>query len=264
MLDPLLTDLMDQDVPTTSEVQTKCMLGSHIAAFNPYLSLNSPGLPDSFYATLSIYNQFSLVSCQKYIHDEEMVAVTMDKSVGFVMATQARYPDTIFYSLSRDDWDVERSSINLLLVDELSSDLEGLVIQAKEYNALGVDLCFCSEPSEYKVGLVCDVVRVGGMAIVEVESEPNSDWLLLLLSNFSRVVAYKPATVSPVAAHFYLVCTGREQQLEVTLRARARQLGDQLTFLEEHRQRCVHQIVAGVQNSNRVDVHQAKLNYLSV
>lgn len=165
MLDPALQQLTTQPSASTSSASTRTrspsdpILRADVERFNPFLSLVSSDLPDSFYPVLSIYSAFSLVSCNRTRHDEGLACVSLDHTSGFIMATQGRYPDSVFFTLYRDDWDVDRSGVNLEAVMQQASSLNELKIYTLTSNSLGVDVCFCSMPTTEKLEIVVSDTR---------------------------------------------------------------------------------------------------------
>ena len=267
MLDPWLRFIeLPVSLSNDSSIipQKSYVRGSALIKFNPFLSLVKPNLPDSFYATLSIYNAFSLVSCNRLIHSEGLSCVNMDETSGFIMATQGRYPDTVFVSLSRDDWDIEVSRINLLQVNDNSTTLEELEWNCLEDYPRGVDLAFCSNPTEERLMLSISLTKIGGSLVLQVDRLPENQLIRSILENFSRVLAYKPATTSSISTMMYIVCSGRSTQSESTLDDRLLQFSVQLQKLEDYRLRCLTQVLSGVDNTDNCDTHLAEVEYLSL
>lgn len=265
MIDPVLQSFQIEDRSSYTVSSDRSFISREdMERFNPYLKLNVPGLPDSFYSVLSIYNALSLISCDRFVHNEGLSAVSLDDSLGFIMATQGRYPDTVFYSLYRDDWDIGRSSINLEHVDQTSANLEELRITIEAYNSDGLDLGFSSTPTTFKLGLITNLIRPGGSLIVHITQIVDEEWISILVSSFSRLIAYKPATSSPVSVDFYIVCMGRGRQPQTTVEARQEQLRSQLEFLEKYRIHCLDRVLDRESNEALYDVHLAKIQYLGM
>ena len=270
MLDPVLHQLSIQasakpaSVPAFAHSARDPLFRADIERFNPFLTLVTPELSESFYPVLSIYNAFSLVSCNRLRHDEGLSCVSLDHTNGFIMATQGRYPDSVFYTLYRDNWDRHRSDIGLEAVIQQASNLEELSIYTLASNSMGVDLCFCSIPTLEKLETATSLTRDGGSLIVWVDKLVDREWKELLVSSFERVVAYKPATTSPVSVGLYLVCSGRGLQSAGTLEDRVEQFSSQLVFIEQYREGCLQAILARVDNTAVCDPHLAKLQWLGI
>lgn len=266
---PLSIDPWLQSLRRSSSLQLTHSLPSFISkhdllTFNPFISLVVPDMPEAFYAVLSIYNAFKLVSCNKIVHDEGLSAVSLDSSLAFIMATQGRYPDTKFYSLNRDDWNESRSGIDLRRVEYMFANLEELRIVSMRNNPRGVDICYCSDPSEARLDLAVTVTKIGASLIVRVDTLLDQSLLEMLLSEFSKIVAYKPATSSSVAVEFYLVCMSKSKQSMSTLQDRRVQLESQMAYLEQYRLSCLQSVLERIDNTDRADTFSAKLDYLGL
>lgn len=266
MLDPVLAQLFMQPVatPTRPRPARDPILRADVERFNPFVSLVTSELPESFYPVLSIYSAFSLVSCDRTRHNEGLSCVSLDHTTGFIMATQGRYPDSVFYTLYRDDWDIERSGVNMEAIMQRASTLDELSLYVLSANSAGVDVCFCSTPTTEKLETSISLVMNGGSLVIWVDEPVSPEWRELLVSSFTRVVAYKPATTSPVLSDFYLVCSGRGRQLASTLVERVEQLSSQLVFIEEYREQCLRAVLARVDNTANCDPYLAKVRWLGV
>lgn len=266
MLDPVLAQVSTQAAAASTRLRLARdpILRADVERFNPFVSLVTSDLPESFYPTLSIYSAFSLISCDKTRHNEGLSCVSLDHTTGFIIATQGRYPDSVFYTLYREDWNIERSGVNMEAVMQRALTLEELSLYVLSANSAGVDICFCSTPTMEKLQTAISLVMNGGSLIIWVDEPVSLEWRELLVSSFSRVVVYKPATTSPVLSDLYLVCSGRGRQLAGTLDERVEQLSSQLAFIEEYRERCLQAILARVDNTQNCDPHLAKVRWLGV
>lgn len=298
VLDPLLEKL-DTSLESISVVEDECLTHvskENLLKFNPYHSLVGPELPDSFYAVLSIFNRYTLISCDQFIHNEGCVCVDLDETPGFIMATQGRYPDTIFYSLSSKNFDEEGSGVILLNVHTRSITYEDLLDNCMSANPRGVDFCFCSSGVDIndtleRLNICITALKNKGFLIVYLTGSgpfaPSADLTTVmectkpLIQSFESVMIYKPATSSLVSSDFYVVCTGRFElnmdfKCSETHCSRKKYkvpndnvatdniIDRQYLLLEEWRRTCIKSIINGIDNTKNCDVETAKINYLSL
>jgi hypothetical protein len=282
MLDPLLEKLDIEIIDESSEGEydnMRLVTKEKLLKFNPYYSLCVPGLPDSFYAVLSIFKNFSLVSCNQLIHNEGCVCIDLDNTPGFIMATQGRYPDTQFYSMSTKDFDEERSGVILLNVHSKSITYRDLLDYSIESNPRGVDFGFCSaglsiDETLQKLKICIAALKHKGSLIVYFPdtttviecSEP-------LLNSFESVTPYKPATSSIVSQDLYLVCRRKlsnmfssteEPKIDHNITKKLNEFESECLLLEEWRIYWLKCIISGIDNTSRCDVESAKIDYLSL
>jgi hypothetical protein len=276
MLDPLLeqlnTEINEYELPlddTTEYDNMQVVSKQSMIKFNPYYSLVVPGLPDSFYAVLSIFKNFSLVSCNQLIHNEGCVCIDLDNTPGFIMATQGRYPDTLFYSMSTKDFDEEGSGVILLNVHSKSITYMDLLDYSLQTNPRGVDFGFCSsgldiDDTLQRLNVSITALKNKGSLIVYFTDMTNiMEYSELLLKSFEFVTVFKPATSSIVSKDAYLVCRTKSSTISNSVE-QSEKLKSQCLLLEEWRLIWLKCIVAGIDNTYISDVDSAKIDYLSL
>jgi hypothetical protein len=236
---------------------------SAIINYNPFEGLVTNVIP-SFYETLSLYHAFSPIVCNPGIDPVKFVVMDLDDSVGFSMATQLKYPNSVIYSIYDKPWPLDLSQIG----DKTRFNLESstpisLVDRTLYNNRRGIPLSFGSDNESKDVTLdrlsACiRVLQRGGWMLFKINDYRiwEDSWESIA-NNFEDMHIYKPATTPCYLPIGYFVGERRR----ITPGNTNNNFNQQVTKLEDNRKYAIESINNRTTRKKDYDVEFAKTIY---
>lgn len=236
--------------------------------------------PKTFYETLSIVHTFNPFGCERFASITDAPAVGNSDAVvanidsgdlegcdGFLMAIQGRVGEIWYAPHSSNIYNVD-NKLDMSIIRTASSSAS-LAVLCKFSNLSGVSMC-CSVQTTSKddslerlVACIAMVSKHGLLAfrVDDYTTEFCRDAFNVLETWFSKVVLYKPGTMSCLKRGSYLIARAKRDIAASTL-PNAPALTEQIATLEAERKRAKKMILLGAITTQQVEVNFIRSYYL--